>query len=157
MRSSQHWKTIYVCCSRARARSGLESPKNLLAPKSCFVYIESRLNKDFNVFADIIIKLCLLGSTLPRPLICQCNNTTVECFRTEVSTVCEVTEPAIITGSPSSAWEFNHFRVVSMHNPQFGLNIKDLQFFVSPSRNEKITLKPLNEKKPRKWNVTEDS
>ena len=40
------------------ASSGLESPKNLPGPESCFVYIESRLNKDFNVFTDIIIKLC---------------------------------------------------------------------------------------------------
>ena len=44
----------------SEASSGLGSPKNLPGRESCIVYIESRLNKDFNVFADIdiIIKLC---------------------------------------------------------------------------------------------------
>ena len=47
-------------------------------------------------------------------------------FRTEVSTVCEVTEPAIITAAQAQHEGLIIIRVVSMHNTQIGLNIKDL-------------------------------
>ena len=47
-------------------------------------------------------------------------------FRTEVSTVCEVTEPQLSQAAQAQHEGLIIIRMVSMHNPQIGLNIKDL-------------------------------